>query len=110
MKRDKREGRKRIRRKAEGEDELIFNNGMSWKPFSFQPSVAINNRAREIKWLHVCVCVSMSVGVCVSLILSHMCVSRDRKGIGGRRRGEKNKELRMVGVCVFFKYSVSTCS
>ena len=81
------------------EVESIFNNIMSWKPFSFRPSAAINNEASKIKRLCVCVCARAST--CVFLILSHMCVSvseyRDNKT--GGRCGEENKTLGMVCVC-----------
>lgn len=82
MKRDKREDRDRIRREAKGmkEDELIFNNVRSWKPFLFQPSEAINNRAREIKWLW------LSVYECVFLIL---CVCKQENKWRWEVRGKQ---------------------
>lgn len=66
MRGHQRDDRKGLRQKAEGmkEDGLIFNNVMSCKPFSFLPSLAINNRASEIKWLCMSVCVRVCVLVC----------------------------------------------
>lgn len=101
MKWDMTEDGRRIRRKAEGmkEDELIFNNVMSWKPFSFQPSVAINNRVSEIKWL--CVSVRESVCACVSQSFTCACVCLCASVYRDNKRWEvwKGKQ-RVRGVCV----------
>lgn len=72
-------------------NESIFNNIMSWKPFSFRPSVAINNEASEIKRLCVCVCARKHESMRVFLILSHVCVcvclsKETTKQVGGVER------------------------
>lgn len=70
MNRDKMDDRKGITQRTEGmkEDGLIFNNVMSWEPFSFLASVAINNTVSEIKWL----CMNVHESIC--FLFFHVCL------------------------------------